>query len=176
MLKVILYVAASLDGFIADKDGGVGWLDKYGKYGQDHCGYTDFYKSIDALVFGKNTYNQVLTFGDWPYPDKMSYIFGDKDMSIDKENVQLVQDEIPTFLQKIEKQGVERLWLMGGAQLVDSFDKIDCIDEYIIFYMPEKLGAGIMLPEKMVQATNKKLIDEYTYPESGIVRKRYTPN
>ncbi len=52
----------SADGFIADKDGGVGWLDEYATSGED-CGYEKFYKTIDALVFGKNRYEQVLTFG-----------------------------------------------------------------------------------------------------------------
>src|SRR5579862_7433304 len=119
-MKVILYIAVSADGFIADKNGSVSWLEKYGDgTGTEDCGYKKFYESIDALVFGKNTYEQVLTFGPWPYPDKKSYIFADKQTHAANNDIEIVVDtDIPTFLDRMKKLGIKRLWLMGGAQLV----------------------------------------------------------
>lgn len=169
---IVLYIAMSQDGFIADKDGGVGWLDKYNN-GQEDCGYPEFYASIDALVYGKNTYNQVLTFQPFPYPNKKNYIFGDKETVIANKDIELVDSDIPTFIKKIEAEGVKRLWLMGGAKLVESFDKLGLIDEYIIAVIPEKLGEGIALPKNIVQAHNLKLTHSVAYPISGIIINYY---
>jgi dihydrofolate reductase len=162
----------SQDGFIADKDGGVSWLDKYNN-GQEDCGSPEFYSSVDALVYGKNTYNQVLTFGPWPYPNKMSYIFGDKDTVVANKDVELVDSDIPTFIKKMDDLGIKRLWLMGGAKLVESFEKLGLIDEYVIAVIPEKLGEGIALPQNIVNAQNLKLIHSVNYPISNITINSY---
>lgn len=63
-MRIILYIAVSLDGFIADKDGGVAWLDQYNteeitkEVDAAGCSFPDFYKSIDALIIGNTTYKQ----------------------------------------------------------------------------------------------------------------------
>jgi len=166
----------SQDGFIADKNGSVAWLEKYGDgSGQNDCGYKNFYSSIDALVFGKNTYNQLLTFGPWVYPDKKSYVFAGKDTLAINDMIEIVDTDIPTFMKKINKSGIKRLWLMGGAQLIESFYKRGLIDEYIITILPDKLEQGIALPEPIVQAKGLKLIDTITYPYFGIIQKQYVP-
>ncbi len=171
MLQVILYIAVSQDGFIADEQGGVDWLDKYSNIGED-CGYKEFYDSIDALVFGKNTYEQVLTFGPWPYPKKVSYIFSDEQL-INQANIQFVSGDIQHFLHSIEARGIKRLWLMGGAQLVESFYKIGCIDEYILTILPDRLGRGIALPELIFTAKDLRLTKEIKYKHFDIIQKHY---
>ncbi len=171
MLQVILYIAVSQDGFIADEQGGVGWLDKYSNIGEDY-GYKEFYDSIDALVFGKNTYEQVLTFGPWPYPDKISYIFSDE-QSTSQDNIQFVSGDIQEFLHKIGSKDIKRLWLMGGAQLTESFYKLGCIDEYILTILPDRLGSGIALPEPIFSAKNLELIKEIKYKDLNILQRYY---
>jgi dihydrofolate reductase len=177
MVKVILYICCSVDGFIADKDGGVAWLDEYGASDQD-CGYKDFYNSINALVYGKNTYEQVLTFVPWPYPDKKSYIFGDKGVpTTDTDTVEFVHVDIPQFMKDIEAKGVRRLWLMGGAKLAESFYKLGLIDEYEIAVMPKKLGQGIPLLPEIMQGKGMELVKETTWHSGvvkGMVQKVYT--
>lgn len=74
MPKVILYIATSEDGFIADKNGGVEWLPAPSDEAEDF-GYKEFYNSIDCLVMGSATYEQCLTFGPWPYPDKTTFVY-----------------------------------------------------------------------------------------------------
>ncbi|MEH2434913.1 MAG: hypothetical protein V7K25_11790 [Nostoc sp.] len=69
MTKVTLYIAASLDGYIARSDGGIDWLSILDTEGEDY-GYTEFYESIDAIVLGSNTYQVALGFNEWPYPEK----------------------------------------------------------------------------------------------------------
>ncbi len=68
MTKFILYIATSIDGYIARSDGNIDWLPS--AEGEDDSGYAEFYSSIDALVMGSTTYEQVLGFGDWAYPGK----------------------------------------------------------------------------------------------------------
>jgi hypothetical protein len=69
MPKIKLYIATSLDGFIAEPDGGVDWL-----FTDDDYGYTAFFGSVEALVMGRHTYEQVLGFGEWPYEDRPTYV------------------------------------------------------------------------------------------------------
>lgn len=71
-IKNSVYIATSLDGFIAREDGAIDWLMEANKTvppGED-CGYADFMKSVDVLVMGRNTYEQVATFDPWPYQGK----------------------------------------------------------------------------------------------------------
>lgn len=176
MVKIILYICVSADGFIADEKGGVEWLDEYGASDQD-CGYKDFYNSIDALVYGKNTYEQVLTFTPWPYPDKTSYVFGDSSAPVVADNnVVFVHTDIPQFIKDIEDQGVKRLWLMGGAQLAESFYNLGLIDEYEIAIMPKKIGCGIPLLPEIVEGKGMEFIKEtkwYSGVVKGMVQKVY---
>ena len=75
MPTIILYIAVSVDGYIADADGGVGWLPS-GDGGGDDYGYAGFYAGVDAIVMGRRTYEQVRGFGvAWPYPGKPAYVF-----------------------------------------------------------------------------------------------------
>ena len=74
MPQTTLYIAASVDGYIADANGGVTWLPSGDSNGNDY-GYAAFYASVDALLMGRRTYDQVLTFGEWPYPGKPAYVF-----------------------------------------------------------------------------------------------------
>ncbi len=171
MVKVILYIAVSSDGFIADKDGGVAWLDEYANSGESY-GYHEFYASIDALVFGKNTYEQVLTFGPWPYPGKMSYVFGKDLPATDDKDIEFVTVDISQFMKDIETKGVKHLWLMGGAKLAESFYKLDFIDEYAIAIMPTALQEGIPLPPVILAGQGMQLINEIKWP-SGVLQKKF---
>ncbi len=169
MVKVILYICVSADGFIADKDGGVEWLDEYGASDQDF-GYKNFYNSIDALVYGKNTYEQVLTFKPWPYPDKKSYIFADKDApKTAANNVEFVHVDIPQFIKDLDTKPIKRLWLMGGAKLAESFYKLGLIDECEIAIMPKEIGNGIPLLPEIVEGRGMELIKETKW-HSGVVK------
>ncbi len=172
MIRVILYIAISSDGFIADKDGGVGWLDEYTDIGEGY-GFEEFYQSIDALAIGNNTYKQVLTFGPWHFNGKTSYIFSDKNTpTIDNKDIEFVGTDIQAFMKKIEAKGVKRLWLMGGAQLAESFYRLGLIDEVIITMIPKKLGEGIALSPELVDGCGLALVNTIQCP-LGMVQYHY---
>ncbi|MCC5654548.1 dihydrofolate reductase family protein [Nostoc sp. XA013] len=160
MTKVTLYIAASLDGYIARSDGEIDWLSPLDIEGEDY-GYTAFYESIDAIVLGSNTYEVGLGFDEWPYPEKKSFVFTQRNLQSDREDVVFVSDPVEPALANIEAQGYKNIWLVGGGALINSFLQHSLIDEYIISIIPIILGGGIQLfpppsPEEKLELINSK--------------------
>ena len=88
MARIVYYVAASLDGFIADSAGGVDWLPS----GESNdYRYAEFYAGVEALVMGRRTYDQALSFGEWPYPGKPAYVFTQSPPGDGPQGVQFVR-------------------------------------------------------------------------------------
>ncbi len=144
MKKFILYIATSLDGYIARLDGSIDWLPSPEVDGEANS-YTKFYNSIDALVMGSKTYEQVLGFGDWVYPGKLSYILTSRDLSTPRHDIFFVKGGIPEVIENINNQGYQRVWVVGGGKVASSFISQGLIDEYIITVIPIILGSGISL-------------------------------
>ncbi|MBD2510976.1 dihydrofolate reductase family protein [Nostoc sp. ATCC 53789] len=171
MTKVTLYIAASLDGYIARSDGGIDWLSILDIEGEDY-GYAAFYESIDAIVLGSNTYEVGLGFDEWPYPGKKSFVFTKRHLQSDREDVVFVSDTVKNALANIEAQGFKNIWLVGGGALINSFLQHSLIDEYIISTIPTILGSGIQLfppptPEEKLELINSK---QYS---SGLLQSYY---
>jgi dihydrofolate reductase len=99
----ILQVATSLDGYIAKLDGSIDWLPVPEEGGEDY-GYTKFYNSIEALVMGSTTYEQVLGFGDWPYPGKFSYVLTSRDLSTTRTDVYFVKGGVEEVVEDVKKR------------------------------------------------------------------------
>lgn len=169
-VKIILYIATSLDGFIATKDGSVKWLDKYNELGED-LGYNEFVKSINAVILGNTTYEQILSFDcDYPYKNQKSYVFANNEYKDD--NVTFVNEDVKKFIEGLDKKKDHKIWLVGGANIVNQFLEHDLIDEFKIFVMPEILGRGIRLFSK--ENSDKLLVlkDSKSF-KSGIVELNY---
>lgn len=178
-MHIVLYIAISSDGFIADKNGDVGWLDQYNSDEIAHeidnagCGFKDFYNSIDALIIGNNTYKQVLTFGPWAFSGKTSYIFTDEKFSPPSSpDTEYISTGIASFIESINSKKYKRVWLMGGAQLAESFYKLNLIDEIILTILPTTLNEGISLNTAIVAGKDFNLIDTKTF-NSGIIQKYF---
>lgn len=146
MIEIVLYIATSQDNYIADEKGRIDWLPQSIEEtgGQDY-GYHEFYNSVDALAIGRKTYEQILGFGDWPYPGKPSYIFTSKPMESSNKDIEFVSDDIQKFIHELERRGIKKLWLVGGAELIEAFYSKGRIDEYIITVFPNVLKNGIPL-------------------------------
>ena len=178
MAHIVYYVASSLDGFIADSTGGVGWLPD-GEHGD--YGYEEFYAGLEALVMGRRTYDQVLSFGSWPYPGKTAYVFTDSPPSDGPAGVQFVQGSAIDFAREITNRHSGTLWLVGGADLADQFRQAGLIDEYLVFVIPVILGRGISLasPRHSGESrdpppTRLELVESQSY-DDGVVMLRYLP-
>ncbi len=145
-MKCIVYIATSIDGYIATKSGDVDWLMEVDNPHNDDFGFGKFIDSIDALVMGRNTYEKVLSFDNWPYT-KPVYLLSStiKSVPVDlKGKVIVVNKDIPTLLSNLEEQGMKRLYIDGGF-VIQSFLERDLIDEMIITRVPTVLGEGISL-------------------------------
>ncbi len=169
MTHFILYVAMSLDGYIARSDQRVDWLPSPDD-ADDH-GYTQFYNSIDALVMGSTTYEQVLGFGDWAYPGKQSYVLTSRTLSTPRDDVTCVNGGISQVIIETQQRGFHRVWIVGGGQVASAFMQQGLVDEYIIVFIPIILGTGIPL-YRSVPEQQLELVTTNTY-STGAVELRY---
>ena len=169
MRSIILYIATSVDGYIARENGAVDWLFTEGDYG-----YESFYHSIDTTLMGNTTYQQVLTFGDFPYKDKINYVFSKSIAKDSDQNVIFIHENIVKFTKNLKNGDAGAIWLIGGSQIISQFLTAGLIDELIIFIHPIFLFAGIPLISTDTTSLGSKLhlLDLKKY-ETGIVQLHY---
>ena len=162
MPEVILYVAASVDGYIARPDGSVDWLDDLpepgpepesepetagGQVEDEDYGYGEFIAGVGVVLMGRVTYEQILSFGvDYPYPGTSGYVFSRNRAGEQDDNVRFVAgDDIGGLVARLKVEQDKNLWLVGGGQLVREFLRLDLIDRIELFILPVILGEGIPL-------------------------------
>ncbi len=175
MTKIVLYIATSKDGYIADENGSVDWLPQTVEEtgGQDY-GYHEFYDSVDVLAIGRKTYEQILGFGDWPYPGKLSYIFTRKPMESLNKDVKFVSDDIQEFIRGLESQNIKKLWMVGGSELIDAFYTQGRIDEFIVTIFPNVLKKGVQLKTLKDALKKDELINLHSTDfGSGVFQDHY---
>lgn len=149
-----VYIATSLDGYIADKDGGLDWLEGVPNPNDDDMGYGDFMAQTDALLMGRTTFETVCGFDvDWPYT-KPVYVLSNSLQEVPEAyvgEVWLVKGALSEVLQEIHDRGHHQLYIDGG-QVISSFLAEGLIEEMIITVFPILLGGGHRLfgalPEK----------------------------
>ncbi len=162
--KVILFIATSLDGYIAKENGDINWLNNV--QGEGGNGFAEFYKTIDTVVMGKTTYDHVLTLvEDFPHSDRKCYIFTNSKTGSDKY-VEFVKGDVVRFTKNLLHRDGMNIWLVGGAGLLDQFLKESLIDEFIITVAPIVLGNGIPLfkkdnPELMLSLSRYRRFGEF---------------
>jgi len=146
----IVYIATSLDGYIARKDGNIDWLMEIPNPDNSDYGFSDFMKKIDASIMGRNTFELVLKFGQWPYTKPVFVLSKTmKEIPGDIRNkAELIQGKLNTIVEGLKDRGFENLYIDGG-KTIQSFLKKDMIDEIIITRIPIILGSGIPLFEEM---------------------------
>ena len=172
MSKIILYIASSLDGFIAGRNGDISWLDAYQVEGEDY-GYSEFLKTIDIIVMGSKTYEQVLNFGSWPYEGFKTYVMTKRQLEpVDKAKVEFYSGDLDSFVPGIKRESHKNIWLVGGASLAQSFLKHSFIDEMILSIIPVILGDGIPLFGRTQKEFRLELLKSGSY-NNGVVQLHY---
>lgn len=169
--KIILNLAISLDGFIADNDGGFEWIVGQGDKRCDTEKQLDFHKdflcNIDIVVMGKKCYDQGF-YKD--YEDKKVYIATSQEIE-DNNNLYFIKGDIVKVI-KEEKDKGNNIFLFGGGSLVDNFIKADAVDEYIIGIIPTILGSG----RPLFLGGNDEIklhLNEY-FVSDGVVTMKYS--
>jgi len=167
-----VFIAASLDGFIARPDGALDWLARVERAGQDY-GYGAFLDSVDALVMGRGTYDTVLGFDHWPYPGKRCLVLTHAPPVARRADEEFAGGALEPLLQRLAGEGVRRVYVDGGA-VIRQFLAAGLIDDLTLSVIPVLLGAGIRLFEGGGAAERGlKLIEAQPY-DSGLVQLRYS--
>ena len=162
MRKIKLYIAVSLDGFIASPSGDVDWLNEIpNPHGTDH-GYKELIESVDIVLMGGNTYHQIINFGvQWPYKDKTTYVIARHDTNILKEeDIHFLTEEFHKTLVSLKAEDGKDIWLVGGGELTTMLLNRNLIDEMRLCLVPMLLGKGIPL------FPNNPLKSKWTLKES----------
>lgn len=165
--KIILYIATSLDGFIAKEDGNIDWLTKYENSGEDY-GFKELYDTIGTVLVGGTTYKQI----EDAYKGKEVYVFSETKSKQKADNVHFVSGDVKEIVHDLKLGNNKNIWLVGGAALVNQFLNADLIDEYIITIIPILLGKGISLFQGKNPESNLTVFNVKQY-DSGLVQLRY---
>ena len=147
MRKVVLFIAMSLDSYIADVNGGVAWLAGDGSDCQNAGSYPEFIETVDTILWGYKTYHQVvaeLTPGRWDYAGKQSYVFTHQDLPSTKEIIFTSQDPA-AFVQQLKAEPGKDIWLCGGASMIHQLLGHRLIDKFCFNIIPTILGGGVSL-------------------------------
>ena len=172
MANVQLYIAQSLDGFIADSRGGVEWLGRFNA--EEDYGYEDFMAGVGAVVMGATTYEQAMSWDiPWPYHAVPSWILTHRRLATPSgADVRFAEGSVGIVMAEIEEAVDGNVWLVGGASLVRQFLEARLIDELMLFVVPVTLGEGIPLFQN-VPAGKLKLVGAREF-KTGLVELRYS--
>lgn len=140
MRKVILFIASSLDSYIARTSGAVDWL-----FTDQDCGYADFLAGVDTVLMGRRTYEQAPSFGEYPYKGIQCFVFSRTRGGERDEYVMFISGDLASFVKRLKSGIGKNIWLVGGSEIIQSFMSYDLIDEFVISVHPIILGDGIPL-------------------------------
>lgn len=145
--KVIVYIATSLDGYIATEDDSLDWLFKV--EGEGDNGYSEFYETIDTIILGRRTYEWIMRVENenFPYKNKKCYVFTKSSYELN-ENVEFVSNDIVEFINRLKDTDGKNVWIVGGGELLSYIVKENLVDEFIITIAPTIIGTGIPLFKK----------------------------
>jgi len=174
MRKVILYIAMSLNGKIARKNGKVDWLESLPNPENTDHGYNELLQSVDTTIMGNSTYKQLISWGiEFPYKHKKNYVFTRNKSLSANENVEFISENHLDFIKTLKNEPGKHIWLIGGGQLNTLFFNAGLIDEFRVFVMPVIIPDGIEIFELLPLERYLVLYDSVQY-SSGAVELIYT--
>lgn len=171
-----VFVATSIDGYIAREDGSIDWLEQANTSipaGED-CGYGEFFASVDALVMGRKTFELVRSFESWPYGDKRVVVMSSRKMEIPRElSATVGSSSVPPsqVVMQLAAEGLHHLYIDGG-KTIQSFLRAGLINELTITLIPVLLGAGRPLFGPLNNDVHLEHLATRSY-DFGFVQNRY---
>ena len=173
--RAAVFIATSLDGFIAREDGGIDWLlQRHARIpaGED-CGYAAFMAGIDRIVMGRLSFEQVATFDPWPY-DKPVLVLSRTGVAVPPalaDRARVSAEAPRALLERLGAEGVRRVYVDGG-QLIQSFLREGLVDELTVTTIPVLLGRGRPLFGALPGDVDLELVDARSWP-FGLVQARW---
>jgi len=169
--KVILYIAMSLDGFIAKPDGDISFLSQVEQDGEDY-GYSAFTETIDTIILGRKTYDKVLSMGyKLPYGEREVYVLS-RSYKPDSGTIHFYSGNLPELIFRLKNRDGKHIYCDGGAETAQRLLQDDLIDEFIISIIPILLGDGISLFNRSFQQRKLQLVKSKSF-EKGLVQLHY---
>lgn len=174
MKKVSLYIAISLDGYIADSKGSVEWIKGQNEDMELEDTFASFFQEVDTIVMGRKTYDQIVTRlspGEWPYYGAITYVLTHNNNSTDTESIRFLNTDICKFVADLKSAGGKNIWICGGADIAGQLIEKDVIDIYHLAIVPVILGRGIRLFDTDAPQIKLALVETKEY--NGIIELIY---
>lgn len=169
--KVIVYIAQSVDGYIAKKDDDISWLSMVDAPGEDY-GYGDFVENVDTVIMGRRTYEKVLSFGmEFPHKERKTYVLSNSKKGTD-DHVEYYSGDVKSLIKNIRLNSGSHIFVDGGAEVIKEFLSQELIDEYVISTIPILIGNGVRLFKETENENKLELLESNSFP-SGLVQNRY---
>jgi dihydrofolate reductase len=168
--KLILYIAMSLDGYIAKPNDDLSFLATVEKEGEDY-GYADFVSKIDTVIMGRKTYDWVTKQVDFPHADKDTFIITKTSRPSIGKTV-FYNGDLKELVEKLKAKQGKNIFCDGGAEIVNELMKDDLIDEFIISVIPVLVGNGTKLFKDGRPEQTLKLINLRTF-DTGLTQLHY---
>lgn len=165
MRKVTLFIAMSLNGYIADYQGKVDWLEGQGDDTENIDSYSEFVKEVDTVVMGWNTYNQIVTElspDEWIYNELTTYVITHREC-ISSERINFIDTDPVELVKRLRAENGKGIWICGGANVIQQLVNKNMIDCYYITVIPTILGTGIRLFKDIKKEIKLKLLKTQCY-------------
>lgn len=174
MSNIKLYIATTLDGYIAKADGNLDWLYSLPNPDKLDFGYGDFIAGIDTLIMGRSTYEAIIGFGvEWPYNACKTYVVShNSELLLSSPDTYLLNKIDAISITQLKKDSNKGIWLVGGGQLIATFLELGLIDEMILSIVPKLIGEGIPLFPPNQSEHNFVLTRTESF-ENGLVNLHY---
>ena len=173
MRNIILYIAMSLDGYIAYENGGVDWLSGQDPEDKSESSYPEFVQSIDTVIMGWETYHQVITElspREWVYEELMTYVITHREEA-SSEKIRFIHESPSALIRNLKEMDGKDIWICGGASIAQQLMRDGLIDRFYISVIPVLLGAGVRLFAELPEKMELRLVETKSY--NGIVELRY---
>ena len=167
--KISVYIAASLDGYIARPDGSLDWLDRVGGFDEDY-GFQSLLNSIDGVILGRHTYEVAAAVHDWPYKGKRIIVLSHSLERV-REEAELFRGDLTQLIAQLHKDGIKHVWIDGGVTISQFLD-LQMVDAITLSVIPVILGSGIPLFHPIGKERACRLVSSQSYP-SGLVQLKY---
>lgn len=170
MKKIKLYIACSLDGYIASIDGSLNWLTQYPMLTNQDYRFQTFIDTVDSVIMGGKTFRDILNMDFiYPYKDMMSYIITRNiESSTVLRNVEFIFTDIVNNILALKEIPGKDIWLVGGGETLAILLNNDLVDEMTITYIPSILGDGVPLFPKINKTSNWQLINTSSYDNGSL--------
>jgi dihydrofolate reductase len=168
--RASVFLAASLDGFIARPDGGIDWLGIVERPGEDY-GNEAFCDSVDTIVMGRKTYDVVLGFEPWPYVRMRCVVITSDTTRKSRHGEEFYSGELAVLFERLAVEGAKHVYVDGGVLIARALAE-GLVDEITVSVLPIVLGQGTPLAPSIGRDVPLELLDCRAF-ESGLVQLRY---